>query len=255
MIPYFEIPSLTLGPLELQPFGLLAALGVWTGARLAQSSARRMGLDPAPMAQFAVWALIGGIVGGHLVHLLLYHPEEMSKSPWQLLRFWDGLSSFGGLLGGVIATALWLRVKKKRFGDYADALALGGAPGWGIARLGCFAVHDHPGVPTDFFLAVAFPDGARHDLGLYDALLLFSLAAVVHLLHRRGQMTGRLLPLLAVGYGVGRFFFDFLRASDLAYVDARYFGLTPGQYFCIALVIWGISSLRSKERARVVPIR
>lgn len=249
MIPYFEIPSLPIGPLELQPFGALAALGVVVGAKVAESSARRMKLDPRPMAQFAVWALIGGIVGGHLVHLLLYHPEELSKSPFQILRFWDGLSSFGGLLGGLIATVIWFRVKKLRFNDYADALALGVAPGWAIARLGCFAVHDHPGVRTDFFLAVAFPGGARHDLGLYGALLLFALTALVHWMHRSGRLRGLLLPVLAVGYGIGRFFLDFLRASDLAYVDARYFGLTPGQYFCIALVGWGAVMLAGSKRA------
>lgn len=239
MIPYFEIPSLRLGPLELQPFGVLAAAGVFFGARLVERHARKMKLDPRPMAQFAIWALLGGIIGGHLVHLLFYHPEELSKSPWQLVRFWDGLSSFGGLLGGVIATVAWFRIKKKRFSDYADVLALGVAPAWGIARIGCFVVHDHPGVPTNFFLAVAFPGGARHDLGLYDALLLFTLTAVVYALHHRRLFSGQLLSVLAVGYGIGRFFLDFLRASDLPYVDARYFGLTPGQYFCLILVAWG----------------
>lgn len=256
LIPYFEIPVLSIGPLEIQPFGVLAALGVYSGARIAESRARKMNLDPRPMAQFAMWALLGGIVGGHLVHLLFYHPEELSKSPWQLLRFWDGLSSFGGLLGGIIATAVWFRVKKKRFSDYSDALALGVAPGWAIARVGCFVVHDHPGVPTDFFLAVAFPGGARHDLGLYDALLLFGLTAVVHVLHRRQLLSGLLLPVLAVGYGIGRFFFDFLRASDLAYVDARYFGLTPGQYFCVILAAWGgvkLTRALSLQKAATTP--
>ena len=40
----------------------------------------------------------------------------------------------------------WFRVKRIRFRDYADAFALGIAPGWGVARIGCFTVHDHPGV-------------------------------------------------------------------------------------------------------------
>ena len=117
------------------------------------------------------------------------------------------------------------------------------APGWGIARLGCFVVHDHPGVLTHSPLAVAFPAGARYDLGLFDAALLFALTAIVWVLDRRGALKGRLIGVLALGYGTGRFFEDFLRASDLPYHDARYLGLTPAQYICFALVAFGIYRL------------
>jgi phosphatidylglycerol:prolipoprotein diacylglycerol transferase len=234
VIPYFQIPSVRLGPLNLQVFGLFAAVGVFVGAKLAMRVARRDGLDPHVIGDYAAWGVGSGIVVGHLVHLLLYHPEELT-SVWSLFAVWEGLSSFGGLLGAVIAAVVYFRVKKIRIRDYSDAFALAIAPGWGIARLGCFAIHDHPGVRTDFFLAVRFPDGPRHDLGLYDALALFLIAAVVWTLRRRGLLAGRLLAVVALLYGIQRFFSDFLRATDLAYVDARYLGLTPAQYFCFAL--------------------
>jgi phosphatidylglycerol:prolipoprotein diacylglycerol transferase len=37
-----------------------------------------------------------------------------------------------------------------------------------------------------------------------------------------------------------RFILDFFRATDIAGADARYFGLTPGQYSAILLVGVGI---------------
>jgi phosphatidylglycerol:prolipoprotein diacylglycerol transferase len=105
-------------------------------------------------------------------------------------------------------------------------------------------------VRSDFWLAVDFPGGPRHDLGLYEAILLFALAALLYALRRRGQLRGRLLPVLAVGYGVGRFLLDFLRArhGDLAYVDGRQLGLTFAQWFAIGLVAWGATRL-AKQRA------
>jgi phosphatidylglycerol:prolipoprotein diacylglycerol transferase len=242
LIPYIPPPSWRIGPLTIEIFGVFAALGIYFGARLAAGRAQRQGLDPRPLADFALWGVVLGVVFGHLVHLFLYHPEELAD-PWRIFKVWDGLSSFGGLLGGVIAAVVFFRRRGLRFMAYGDALALGVAPGWGVARLGCFAVHDHPGVRTDFFLAVDFPGGARHDLGLYDALWLFAIAAVLWTLAHRGLLRGRLLALLAVMYGVGRFFFDFLRATDVAYADARYFGLTPAQYFSVAIVAWGVWQL------------
>ncbi len=192
-IPWFLLPSLSLGPITIQSFGVLSALGILLATVLTSRAARELGKDPQVPVDFAVAGVLAGVVGGHLVHLLAYHPEELHE-PWRIFMLWEGLSSMGGLLGGVVAAVIWFRVKRVRFSDYADAFALGIAPGWGVARIGCFTVHDHPGVLTSFPLAVRFPDGPRHDLGLYEAILLLSLGAVLWVLHRRGALRGRSCP-------------------------------------------------------------
>lgn len=246
-LPYWVAPSYSLGPFTLQIFGVFVAAGVLLAARQMVRAAQRQGLDPQPLQDFPIWGLLGGLVGAHLVHVLLYHPDELRG--FGLLRVWDGLSSTGGVVGGAVAAVAFFRSRRVPFARYADALALGLAPGWALARVGCFAVHDHPGVLTQFPLAVAFPGGARHDLGLYDAVVLAALAALLTALERRGVLRGRLLPLLAVLYSSARIALDFLRATDLPYVDARYLGLTPAQYICAALFVWGAWHLRPKPAA------
>ncbi len=242
LIPWFELPSLSLGPFTLQSFGVLSALGILAAVQLAARGARELGRDPQIILDFAVVGVLAGVVGGHLVHLFFYHPEEL-REPLRILKIWEGLSSMGGLAGGILGAAWYFRRRRVRFADYADAFALGVAPGWGVARVGCFTVHDHPGVLTDFFLAVRFPDGPRHDLGLYEAILLFAIGALLWVLHRRDLLRGRLLHLLALTYGAGRFLLDFLRATDVAYADGRQLGLTFAQYFGLALVLWGAVGL------------
>ena len=250
-IPWFRIPPLRIGPISIEPFGVLAAAGVYLASVLLVRRARDEGLDPSPLNSFATWALLGGIAGGHLVHLFLYHPEELrSGGVLQIFKVWDGLSSTGGVLGGLAAGALFFRRRRLSFARYGDVFALSVAPGWAVARLGCFSVHDHPGVLTSFPLAVAFADGPRHDLGLYDALLLAAITLVLYALRRRGALRGSLLALLALLYGAGRFLLDFLRARDLAYVDARYLGLTPAQYFCAVLVLYGLVALLGRRRGQ-----
>lgn len=243
-IPWFEFPSLQLGPFAIQSFGVLSALGILLATILTSRAAGQLGKDPQVPVDFAVVGVLAGVIGGHLAHLFAYHPEELHE-PWRIFMVWEGLSSMGGLAGGVLAAVYWFRKKKVAFGDYADAFALGVAPGWGVARIGCFTVHDHPGVLTTFPLAVRFPDGPRHDLGLYEAILLLSLGAVLWALHRRDLLRGRLLALLAVVYGIGRFFLDFLRArpGDVPYADARHYGLTFAQYAAVVLVGWGTLKL------------
>jgi len=237
MIPWIEIPSFSLGPLTVQAFGVLVAIGIVVGFNIGLKHVLRSGLEPAPYNGFLLWGVLGGILGGHLVHLFLYHPEELS-----LLRFlqvWNGLSSLGGILGAVVAMRIYFGRRKISFAAYADSFAMGIAPAWCIGRVGCFVAHDHPGLLTHFVLAVQYPGGARHDLGLYDAMLLFCITVLVHVLDRRKVLRGRLLAVVAISYGLVRFFFDFLRATDVPYADARYGGLTPGQYICFLLILWG----------------
>ncbi len=244
LIPGFTLPSLSLGPVTIQSFGVLTALGVIVAVYLAGRAARGMGRDPQVIMDFAVAGVLSGVVFGHLVHVFLYHPEELAGG-WQVLKFWEGLSSMGGLVGGILAALVWFRWKRIRFPDYSDAIALGMAPGWGVARVGCFTVHDHPGIRTDFFLAVNMDGVPRHDLGLYEAILLFALGALLWTLHRRGILRGRLLVLLGLLYGTARFFLDFLRArpGDVPYADGRYLGLTPAQYIVVLVVAYSVYRL------------
>lgn len=264
LLPAFDLPVLRLGPFTIQSFGVLSALGILAAVQLAAKAARELGRDPQVILDFAVVGVLAGVIGGHLVHLLLYHPEELRDPlsgawyPSRLLTFWEGLSSMGGLAGAIAAAAVWFRRRRIPFRDHADAFALGMAPGWGVARVGCFTVHDHPGVHSDFILAVQFADGPRHDLGLYEAVLLFAIGALLWVLHRRGALRGRLMPLLALVYGVGRFLLDFLRTREVAILnarqamapDARYLGLTPAQYVALALVVYGAWRLAQRPLAR-----
>jgi phosphatidylglycerol:prolipoprotein diacylglycerol transferase len=277
-IPEFSIPPLTcgplhlfgrtLGPLEIQSFGVLTALGILLAVKLAMRGAKEQGRDPAPIVDFAMWGVLGGVLMGHIVHVLAYHPDELylwtsdGRFNWDILKIWVGLSSMGGLFGGIIAAIAYFRFYARiPFAPYSDAFALGIAPGWGLARVGCFTVHDHPGVESNFFLAVVQRGSPRHDLGLYEAILLFAIGALLWTLHRRKLLRGRLLPLLGVLYGAPRFFLDFLRArpgefyanGDPIYADGRHFGLTFAQFFAIALVVYGVFRLATFKAAGEAP--
>jgi phosphatidylglycerol:prolipoprotein diacylglycerol transferase len=256
VIPYVEEPSVSLGPLTLHAFGFLAALGILVGGRLATRAAERWAhLDPTPLMQAIPWAVAGGIIGGHLLHVLGYHPELLSsEGPIVLVRIWDGLSSMGGVIGGLLGFLIAFGRRRTALRPYLDSLALGVAPGWAIARVGCFLAHDHPGVRTSFFMAVLFPGGARHDLGLYDAIVLALLTLILYGAARRQRggalAEGRLMSMLAVGYSVPRFFLDFLRARDVPLADGRIYGLTPAQYVSVILVIAGVALWLIAKRRR-----
>ncbi len=253
-IPYYELPALHL-PFgqKIDIFGVVSAVAVFVGAVVAAKMAREYAKVPdQPLRDVVPWAVGFGLIGGHFMHIFAYHPELL-VDVWVVFRVWDGLSSMGGVLGALLGIFIYFRRVKVPLTPYLDPLALGTSVGWSIGRFGCFLVHDHPGVRTDFPLAVDFPGGPRHDLGLYDMFVLLTIAAVLFIVKRRKPPQGTLMALLAILYTVPRFFLDFIRASDLSFVDRRYAGLTPGQYTVVGIFAVGVWLLFRAQRSSLTP--
>ena len=187
----------------------------------------------------------------HWASLGLYYPERLptilAQQPLQLLAIGASMSSYGGLGGGALGALLYGRRHRLSLRAYGDALTVGWLAGWFFGRLGCALTHDHPGLATDFVLAVQFPDGPRHDLGWYEWLYTICLNLLVLAIWRRPLPAGTLMGLVSSGYGAGRFGLDFLRVGD-----ARYSGLTPAQYGSIVLLLvgmWVLVTLHPKSHA------
>jgi phosphatidylglycerol---prolipoprotein diacylglyceryl transferase len=238
MIPYFSQPHLSLGPISIHLFGVLVAVGLLAGLRLVRRRAEVTGLNVALAERMGIWIILGGFAGAHVIDRLAYFPRDTLADPLSLLRFWDGISSFGGFLGAVVAGFVFVR-RAGLIADrwrYLDLIAYALPVGWFFGRTGCFVAFDHPGLPTTFFLAQRFSDGVvRHNLGLDEALYTLPVALLFLGLGRgRPRPPGFFVGLLALVYAPVRFFLDFLRTAD-----ARYFHLPPGQYGSAPLFVGG----------------
>src|SRR6185503_19395405 len=158
-----------------------------------------------------------------------------------------GLSSFGGFLGAFLAFMWFTRRAEIPRLAYADSVALGLSVGWIFGRTGCFTAHDLPGRHTSFFLAVRYPEGARHDLGFYELLFTIVMTAILFAYNRKPRPPGRIIALAAVIYAPARFALDFFRATDVARPDRRYAWLTPAQWACLATAALGIYLWRRRQ--------
>jgi phosphatidylglycerol:prolipoprotein diacylglycerol transferase len=240
VIPWINIELPSFGPLTIHVFGVLVAIGIIVGVRATTLRGRELGLSEESLRSMTTTILVGGFIAAHLFDVVAYQTSEGAVHWRDVINPFNGLSSFGGFAGAVAALFLWAQWHRERVAPYADALAVGLAPGWLFGRLGCFTAHDHPGRHTDFFLGVRYPGGARHDLGLDEALFAAALTILFALLRRRERPIGTYPAILALTYAPVRFGLDFLRANDLPGADARYYGLTPAQYGCLLLLAIGI---------------
>ena len=258
LIPYFTIPLVELGPLVLDSWAILVSLGFIFGLEVGRARGIRLGLDVRDIVDGALFIVGMGFVVGHFVHVLAYNPHQLEEQGiMALLRIWAGFSSTGGFLGAVLGAILFYRLLRPRpFWIHADTVMFGFPFGWVLGRLGCFTAHDHIGQKSNFFLAVDFPGGARHDLGLYEALYTILICAVFWAIRNKPLRPGLFTALFAAMYAPFRFGIDFLRNTDLKTADVRYAGLTPAQYGMLAMFIGGVGMvtwLLRSEGERVQP--
>lgn len=144
--PYVHVPNYQFGPFAIQMFGLSIAMAVIVGASFARRRAEQMKLDFDLFIDSFFWVIPGGFLISHFVSVILYFPERIAKNPLTLLYVWEGISSFGGFLGGIVVAYLFFRWKKVPVLPYMEAQAYGLIPGFLIGRVGCAITHDHPGM-------------------------------------------------------------------------------------------------------------
>jgi phosphatidylglycerol:prolipoprotein diacylglycerol transferase len=227
--------------------------------------ALREGMQERQLNSLTLWVLVTGFMGAHLFDVVMYQQQRLADEGVLLvLSLWDGISSFGGFIGGAIGLGIAAHGHGFAFGTAADATGVGLLPGFTIGRVGCTLVHDHLGRATTSALGIDYPREAlnsrgllaelhtdaavirAHNLAMYELAYLIPFCAVIMWLafSRRPRPAGLLAALIGVGYAPVRFALDGLR---LGTSDPRHLGLTFAQWGSaaallgagtVALVLW-----------------
>lgn len=265
-IPYTTFPDIELGPLTLRTFGLFVGLGVLLGAWIAgRYIEARSAITREEIYRMATRLVVAGVVFSRLTFVAT-HWEDV-ESPIDVIAVWEGGLQFsGGFLGAILFGIPFFRRWNRRERWIAlDGYAYGLSIGLAIGRIGCYAVGEHFGSRTDFFLATRYDGGdvredflgdvpltvgtTFHHTALYEFLYLLVLFVVLGLLVRLRPSPGLLIGVFCAWYGLNRFWSDALRVND-----ERVAGMTGAQWMCIGLVlasIWILWKVRPSLRATV----
>ena len=169
LIPHFHSGSLfSLGSLDIQSFGAIVAGGVLVGAWLLRRYAEWHGIPDQNIRELLGWVTICGFIGAHEFDMIAYNWGELSNTTvhapaswwflpvglwptnWPLpFRLWEGISSYGGFLGGAGGFFFYVWWKRLPIPLFADVTIVGLMPAFSIGRIGCSVVSDHIGAAVD----------------------------------------------------------------------------------------------------------
>jgi phosphatidylglycerol:prolipoprotein diacylglycerol transferase len=171
--------------------------------------------------------------------------EFWLQDPLYLLRVWEGGMSFhGGLIGVLVALALFAKRRGRRVADVFDFAAA--LPGIGIlaVRVGNFINGELWGRPGDVPWAMLVDGVARHPTQLYEALLEGALlAAVLWWFTSKPRPQWAPAGLFLVMYASGRLIVEFWRLPDahIGYLAGGW--LTMGHVLTLPMLLAGVALL------------
>ena len=254
-----------LGSFLLSWHGLYSFIAVASAVFLVGRWAPLKGIDPDVIYSIAVWAIIGGVIGARLVHIIDRWEDVYQFNPIQILYIWTGgIGLWGGILGGTIggfAYALWA---KHPVGIIADLTAPVMLFSQSIGRLGDFVNGEHCAKPAADFIfgfiwtnpaSDAISAGCAYGNSLSEIAvqpviayeIIWNLLALVLIWKLRDKIrpAGMLFALYLALYAVGRFAISFLRIES---VNEFAFGLQESHLIAIIVLAITIPILIIKAR-------
>jgi phosphatidylglycerol:prolipoprotein diacylglycerol transferase len=249
--PQFDPVALSLGPVQIHWYGLtyLVAFGLFmllAGMRAKQPQFAQAGWSRRDVEDLLFWGVLGVVIGGRVGYALFYKPGQYLANPLEILMVWKGGMSFhGGMLGVIVAMALYARSRGRPWLQVTDLIAPCVPTGLASGRIGNFINGELWGRAADPSLpwAMVFPqsgsDLPRHPSQIYqflgEGLLLFVL---LWLYARRPRATGQVSGAFLVGYGVLRFGAEYFREPD-SFLGPLALGLSMGQWLCLPMIAAG----------------
>lgn len=251
-IPSPELQTFDIGPLQIHLYALCILTGIviaaiWTGQRLT-----RRGGERGVVIDFTVWAVVLGIIGARIYHVLTHWGDYFGegKDLFKVFAFWEGgIAIFGSLIGGAIGVFIASRLTGVRFWSFADALVPGMLLAQAAGRLGNWFNHELFGGPTTLpwgleiesanpAFPIGLPEGTLfHPTFLYE--IIWNVVGVIVLLaieRRWAPRWGMFFGLYLVWYGIGRFFVEGIRVDP----SLVFLGLRSNQIAAVLAVIFGI---------------
>ena len=167
----FRLPDFLpfIGGAPIYGYGVMLVIGFFAGMELAKFLARRSNMNPELFANAALIALVAGVIGSRLSHVLenigdyTRHDLTFSQNLWNAVNIRSGgLTYYGGFLLAFAAVLAYGIYKKAPIRLGMDIIAPCLMIGLGFGRIGCYLNGCCYGAETNFALATSLGQFPYH---------------------------------------------------------------------------------------------
>ncbi len=256
--------SISIGGFSIAYYGIIIAFGMVAGFLMASWQAGRLKQDKEMVLDLALWDIIFAVISARLYYVL-FSWDYYSQNPIEIFNIrGGGMAIYGGVIGGVVTTFVFARVKKLSFYELLDIAWTGLLVGQIFGRWGNFFNREAFGGYTDNLFAMQLKrsdvragditnellsnlvtlDGTEyiqvHPTFLYESLWNIAVLLVILWYTKKRKFQGELFLMYLCGYGLGRFWIEGLRVDQLKLFGTQ---LAVSQLLSVVLVVGSLSVL------------
>jgi prolipoprotein diacylglyceryl transferase len=264
-----SIPSPTqsvwhLGPLPLRAYAICIIIGILVAIALMSRRWRERGGDPDHVWDVSGWAIVLGIIGGRIYHVItdpeLYFEGKPGTHPLNALKIWDGgLGIWGAIALGTLGAYIGCRRRGIDLRVFADAAVPGVIFAQGIGRWGNYFNNELYGRSTSLPWGLQIHDidveqghaqactfghigaqicGTYQPTFLYESIWDIVIGVALILIDRRLRLgRGNVMALYVMGYCLGRAWIEYLRSDHANHI----LGLRLNDWTALIVFLLGLA--------------
>jgi phosphatidylglycerol:prolipoprotein diacylglycerol transferase len=207
-----------LGPLVIHTYGIGLAITFYISYKYFEKRLKDHNYPITWLNTAFIWIIVAAVIGARIVHVIANFFTDYEHNLIGILEIWNGgLSSYGGLVGGLIAGIVIMKKKCPELNAWvaADLVTPVLIAGWAIGRLlGPQLMIAGGGKPTSgwFGMYYAGEVGKRIPAPIFQAIEDFVIYFVVLYIEKRlekGPLAATMLSGVIL-WNIARFFDEFL---------------------------------------------
>lgn len=225
-------------------YGVLITTGMVLGVLVNKSLINeKNNLTKDQFLDFILILIPIAVLTTRLYYVIFYDLDYYLSNPIQILNFRQGgLAIHGGIIGGLIVSIVYSKVKNINFFYLVDIMAPGLALGQSIGRWGNFANQEAHGGPTNLPWGIMVDGIKVHPTFLYESIVTFSLFVFLYFYSKKKKHNGQIFAIYVIIYSIARFFIEGLRT------DSLYFGpFRVAQLVSLLGVVLGLIVLKTQK--------
>lgn len=263
---YIEFPRLGLhfnidpvafciGGKDIYWYGIIIAIGFAVAVVAAVYLAKKNNLSPDLIYDMVIFGTPSAIVCARLYYVAFEWKDYVSD-PAEIIKIWHGgIAIYGAIIGAVVSTFVYCRVKKLNLPLVFDIGGVGLVIGQIFGRWGNFVNQEAFGTNTTSVFGMTgnvikstltqmAADGINvnpsvpvHPTFLYESCWNVLVLAVMAAVFRKKKFDGQVFLTYIVLYGLGRFFIEGLRTDSLYIGQIRISQLVAAVTFFVAAAV------------------
>ena len=200
-------------------YGIIIGFGLIMGALVSLHSAKKENIKPDIILDILIYGVPTAIIFARFYYCI-FNLSYYLKNPSEIIAVWNGgIAIYGAIIGAVISTTLYCKIKKLNWKQIFDLGILGVITGQAIGRWGNFVNVEAYGKVTQLPWRMNIVEAGKiisvHPTFLYESLWNILGLFILLYINKHKRSNGDTFFSYLIWYGIGRAIIEGLRTDSL----------------------------------------